>query len=101
MRSRKGTFGTEELVSRIDATRLKGIVSHRNLILPQLGAPGVSGFEVTKRTHFKVEFGPVRAKDLPEYLETHTGHAGDRRVHFTLRDRLTLIPVELVSVFCR
>lgn len=94
----KGTFGTAELVNRIEATRLSEVVSHRTLILPQLGAPGVSGFEVTKRSHFKVEYGPVRAQDLPEYLKTHKATPEMRLVQFTLRDRLTLIPVELVSV---
>jgi hypothetical protein len=94
----KGTFGTDELVKRIEATHLQEVVNHRNLILPQLGAPGVAGFEVTKRSHFKVEYGPVRARDLPEYLKTHTASPEMRRVQFTLRDRLTLIPVELVGV---
>lgn len=94
----KGTFGTEELVNRIEATHLKEVVNHHNLILPQLGAPGVSGFEVTKRSHFKVEYGPVRAQDLPKYLRTHEATPEMRHVQFTLRDRLTLIPVELVSV---
>jgi hypothetical protein len=94
----KGTFGTDELVTRIEATRLSEVVNHRTLILPQLGAPGVSGFEVTKRSHFKVEFGPVRAQDLPEYLKTHTATPEMRLVRFTFKDRLTLIPVELVSV---
>jgi len=94
----KGTFGTDELVDRIEVTRLAEVVNHRNLILPQLGAPGVSGFEVTKRTHFKVEYGPVRAHDLPEYLISRSATPEMRRVHFTLLDRLTLIPVEFVSV---
>ena len=94
----KGTFGTDELVKRIEATHLQEVIHHRNLILPQLGAPGVSGFEVTKRTHFKVEYGPVRAKDLPEYLKTHTATKQMRLVEFTFRDRLTLIPVELVGM---
>ena len=94
----KGTFGTDELVNRIDKTRLAEVVNHRNLILPQLGAPGVAGFDVTKRSHFKVEYGPVRASDLPVYLKSHKATAEMRRVEFTLKDRLTLIPVEFVSV---
>ena len=94
----KSTFGTDELVNRIQATQLQEVINHRNLILPQLGAPGVSGFEVTKRTHFKVEYGPACARDLPEYLKTHTATPAMRRVQFTLMNRLTLIPVELVSV---
>lgn len=94
----KGTFGTDELVERIEATGLKGVVRHRLLILPQLGAPGVSAHEVKKRSGFKVDYGPVRAADLPEYLLTHKATPEMRRVRFNLRDRLALIPVELVVV---
>ncbi|MBI3165261.1 MAG: carbon monoxide dehydrogenase [Chloroflexi bacterium] len=94
----KGTFGTDELVKRIEATRLNEVVNHRVVILPQLGAPGVAAHEVKKRAHFKVEYGPVRAQDLPEYLKTRKATPEMRRVRFTLKDRITLIPVELVAV---
>jgi hypothetical protein len=94
----KGTFGTDELVQRIEATALRNVVGHRVLILPQLGAAGVASHEVKKRSGFKVEYGPVRAADLPEYLKTHQATPEMRRVRFDLRDRLILIPVELVYV---
>ncbi len=94
----KGTFGTDELVHRADATALRDVVSHRRLILPQLGAPGVAAHEVKKRSGFRVEYGPVWAADLPEYLKTHRATPEMRRVRFGLRDRLVLIPVELVHV---
>jgi len=94
----KGTFGTDELVGRIEATRLQQVVRHRTLVLPQLGAPGVAAHEVKKRSGFRVEYGPVRAADLPEYLKTHQATPEMRRVSFGLRDRLVLIPVELVYV---
>jgi hypothetical protein len=94
----KGTFGTEELIKRIEKTNIKDIVNHRTLILPQLGAPGVLAHEVKKRTGFKVEYGPVRAKDLPEYLKNHRATPEMRQVRFSLANRLPLIPVELVSV---
>ena len=94
----KGSFGTDELVRRIEASGLSEIVSHRTLILPQLGAPGVAAHEVRKRSGFKVEYGPVRAADLPAYLQTHQATAEMRRVRFNLWDRVTLIPVELVFV---
>lgn len=90
----KGTFGTDELVRRLELTGLAGIVSHRTLILPQLGATGVAAHEVRKRAGFTVEFGPVRAGDLPEYLKTHTATAEMRRVRFGLGDRIALIPVD-------
>ena len=73
----KGTFGTDELVRRIEATGLSDVVSHRRLILPQLGAPGVQAHEVRRRTGFRVEYGPVRAADLPAYLASRPGHRRD------------------------
>jgi hypothetical protein len=94
----KGTFGTGELVRRIEATGLAGIVSHCRIILPQLGAPGVSAHEVAHRSGFSIEYGPVRARDLPAYLATHTATREIRTVRFALTDRLVLVPVELVHV---
>jgi hypothetical protein len=91
----KGTFGTEEIVRQINATHLKEVVTHRRLILPQLGAPGVAAHEVKQRTGFSVEYGPVRASDLPAYLKTHKATLEMRRVNFSLKDRLVLIPVEI------
>jgi hypothetical protein len=46
----KGTFGTQELVHRIQETRLSEIISHRKIIVPQLGAPGVSAHQVKALT---------------------------------------------------
>jgi hypothetical protein len=94
----KGTFGTNELVDRIGATALRDIVRHRRLILPQLGAPGVAAHEVKKRSGFRVDYGPVRAADLPEYLKDRRATPEMRLMRFTLRDRFVLIPVELVHV---
>ena len=94
----KGTFGTDELVGRIDTTGLAGIVTHRKIIVPQLGAPGVSAHDVLRRSGFKIEYGPVRACDLPEYLITHKATPEMRRVEFPVQDRIILIPVELVHV---
>lgn len=94
----KGTFGTDELVRRIADTNLAGIVSHRRVIVPQLGAPGISWPDVLRRTGFTVEFGPVRALDLPEYLVAHTATPAMRRVGFPLWDRAVLAPIELVHV---
>ena len=94
----KGTFGTAELVRQIDATGLAGIVTHRKIIIPQLGAPGISWPEVLRRSGFLVEYGPVRAEDLPEYLRTHSATPEMRRVTFPLMNRVVLIPVELVHV---
>lgn len=94
----KGTFGTDELVSRIETTGLASIVTHRKIIVPQLGAPGISAHDVQRRSGFRVEYGPVHARDLPEYLKTGKATSEMRRVQFPIRDRIVLEPVELVHV---
>jgi len=93
----KGTFGTEELVRRIETTNLKSLVSHRRIILPQLGAPGVAAHEVRRRTGFSVIYGPVYARDIPSFLNNgNVAEPGMRLVQFPLRDRVVLIPMELI-----
>ncbi|HOU57645.1 MAG TPA: mercury methylation corrinoid protein HgcA [Smithellaceae bacterium] len=92
----KGTFGTNELVYRIEASGLKKVVSHRKIVLPQLGAPGVAAHQVKKFSGFKVHYGPVRARDIPAYLDNgFTASKEMRIVTFPLADRAVLIPIEL------
>jgi len=94
----KGTFGTAEIIGRVAETGLGRVVSHRKLILPQLGAPGVAAHEVQKQTGFRVVYGPVRAADLNEFLDRGmTATPEMRRVKFGFRERLRLVPVEVVQ----
>ena len=94
----KGTFGTDELVRRIEATGLKDVVFHRKLILPQLAGPGVSAHKVKILSGFTVHYGPVRAQELPAYLDSGLHATPEmRRKSFTLQERAVLIPVELVE----
>ncbi|MCX6566131.1 MAG: mercury methylation corrinoid protein HgcA [Candidatus Aminicenantes bacterium] len=95
----KGSFGTNEVGCRVEATGLKKIVSHRTLILPQLGAPGVSAPEVAKRTGFRVLFGPIRAADLKAFLDAGMNATPQmRRVRFSFKDRITLVPIEISGI---
>ncbi len=92
----KGTFGTEELVGRIQLARLDEVVRHREIVVPQLGAPGVRAHLVEKHTGFRVVYGPVDAADIPAWLAAgRTATAAMRRVRFGLRERLVLTPMEL------
>jgi len=94
----KGTFGTDEVVRRVEALRLSEVVSHRRLVVPQLGAPGVAAHEVLQRCGFEVVYGPVRAEDLPAFLDAGMKATPQmRRVQFPFRERVALIPVELVA----
>jgi hypothetical protein len=92
----KGTFSAGEVSDIVRRSRLAEVVSHRRLILPQLAAPGVTAREVTRGCGFSVRFGPVRALDLPAWLERDgRGDEAMREVTFTLAERAVLIPVEL------
>ena len=93
----KGSFGTAELVHRLDEARLAEVVSHRALLVPQLGAVGVSADGVREASGFRVKFGPVRAEDLPAFFAGGENATPEmRRVRFPLWERLVLAPVELV-----
>jgi hypothetical protein len=93
----KGTFGTEELIQKIEAVNLQSIVSHRTIILPQLGAPGIASHEITKATGFRTVYGPVYARDIKEFLKNNLKATKEMRlVHFGIKERLKVIPIELV-----
>jgi len=93
----KGTFCTNEIVKQISACNLGSKVSHRTLILPQLGASGVSAPKLQKASGFKVKFGPVRASYIPEYLDNNNiASPAMRRVHFSFIDRAKLVPMEAI-----
>lgn len=92
----KGTFGTDELVQRIGASNLDKVVTHRRLILPQLGAVGVCAGEVQKKTGFRVSFGPVQARDIPAYVRAGYKKSREMRtITFPMIDRLILTPMEI------
>jgi hypothetical protein len=91
----KGTFSTDELVRRVEAAALAQVVSHRTLIVPQLGATGVAKHLVHQACGFTVVFGPVRAEDVPAFIAAGRKATPEmRRVRFRLRDRAAIIPVE-------
>lgn len=94
----KGTFGTAEIIRRVDLTGLHERVSHRTLIVPQLGAPGVAAHLVKKQTGFNVVYGPVRARDIKPFLANRMKATPEmRQVEFTFAERLAVVPNELIA----
>ena len=93
----KGTFGTNELVNRLKSVSLDKIVSHKHVILPQLGAVGVAAHSVKTSSDFSVVYGPVRVSDIKEFLKSHMAATKEmRRVNFGFIDRVVLIPVDFI-----
>ncbi len=95
----KGTFATTELVNQIKNTSLDKIVDHKRVIVPQLGATGVSARKVKEQSGFKVVYGPVRADDIPAFLANNKkADKKMRQVTFTMYERFILTPVEVQIV---
>jgi hypothetical protein len=93
----KGTFGTDELIHRLKPVALTEVVSHRNLILPQLGAVGVNANIIKQETGFSIIYGPVRANDIRAFIQAGNQATPDmRKLKFTMLDRLVLTPMEIV-----
>lgn len=93
----KGTFGTQELLNKIDSTRLKDISKNRTLIVPELGAVGISAHLIKQNSGFSVKYGPVLASDIKEYIDLNfTKTKKMSQVNFDLKDRLAIIPIEVM-----
>lgn len=93
----KGTFSTDELIKRIGASQLEKAVSHRRIIVPQLGAPGIAAHTVQQKTGFRVCYGPVDARDIHQYCAAgYQATEEMRRVKFTFWNRMALTPMEMI-----
>jgi NAD-dependent dihydropyrimidine dehydrogenase PreA subunit len=87
-----GSIFTENRV--IDAIKISGLseaVSHRRVILPALSAPGIDRKAIKEETGFSARFGPVYAKDIPEYLDGGMKKTeAMRRFNFDIKHRLDM-----------
>lgn len=93
----KGTFGTDELVFRLASSGIAKVVTHRRIILPQLGAVGICAGEVRQRSGFEVVYGPVEAGHLRDFLNAgRVATSAMRRKEFPLSARFALVPMELL-----
>lgn len=92
----KGTFATSELVSRIKAVKLDQVVAHKKVIVPQLGATGVSAKNVKSMSGFRVIYGPIRACDIKDFLKNNMKSTPEMRlVTFSMYERFILAPTEI------
>ena len=95
----KGTFSTLELVKRVKECSLEKVVDHKRVIVPQLGATGVSARDVKKQSGFRVIYGPVRTNDIPAFLKNNKkADKKMRQATFTIYERIILIPVEIQAI---
>ena len=84
-------LNNHSVISVIKTSGIENKVNHKKIILPQLAAPGVDAKEIQKRIGWKVLWGPVDAKDIPEYFETNFEKTDlMREVEFKLVQRIEM-----------
>ncbi|MFW9966945.1 MAG: methyltransferase domain-containing protein [Candidatus Thorarchaeota archaeon] len=84
-------FNSDDVIQMIRLTGLAELVSHSELILPQLAAAGMNPTDIRRRTGFRVQYGPVRIQDLSKWLELGKPKPKPREmatVTFNLRERM-------------
>ncbi len=98
----KGTFGTANLFKHIEQYQIAELVSHRELILPQLGAPGICAHEIQKISGFRVIYGPILARDIPAFMAQGKKATPAMRIKtFHWQERMVLVPIETVHGMTR
>lgn len=85
-----GRFTVDSIISILKTSQIARLVDHRRLILPELCANGINMFEVKRRTGWTAVFGPVEARDIPEYIASRKRTEKMIRVTFTPLERLEM-----------
>jgi NAD-dependent dihydropyrimidine dehydrogenase PreA subunit len=86
-----GIFTESHIIDAIKISHLSENVSHHEVILPPLSAPGVDREAIKKQTGFSCKFGPIYARDIPAYLNAGQKRSdGMCRFNFGLRHRLDM-----------
>ena len=87
-----GEMTEHSIISAMKTSRLEDRVVHRNLILPQLCAPGVNRKVLEELTGWKVDFGPVYARDISNFIQHNNEKSTEQRiVHYPLSFRLEML----------
>lgn len=82
-------FSEYDVIDAINVSELASTVSHRRIIAPPYGAPGVDIRAVKKETGFNIHWGPTHLDDLPRYIANGFKRTNDMfQVQFGLIDRL-------------
>jgi ubiquinone/menaquinone biosynthesis C-methylase UbiE/NAD-dependent dihydropyrimidine dehydrogenase PreA subunit len=87
-----GAMNTHSIITALKTSDIAGLVDHRELILPQLSAPGIDTRLLRKVSGWKGKWGPVYTGSLPEFLASgHTKAQDQCRVRFDLPFRMEML----------
>lgn len=91
--ARGNDFGNEQIIEAVEATNIHSFTEKKTLILPQLSAGGVAIPQLPKKSEkfpFKIVYGPIWSKDLPQFLNERPARKPDsmKIAKFTLKHRI-------------
>lgn len=91
--ARGNDFGNAQLLEAVDATGIHKLTKKKTLILPQLSAGGVAKPQLPKNSEkfpFKIVYGPVWSKDIPQYIKERPARKPDsmKFAKFTISHRM-------------
>ncbi|MFX1329286.1 MAG: HgcAB-like fusion protein [Promethearchaeota archaeon] len=93
-------FRTDSVVSIIKTSGINDLVNHRTLILPQLSAPGIDPLVIKKELGWDVNFGPVYAKNIQNYVKNNFVKTEImREIKFTISKRLEIANMYFFTIF--
>ena len=85
------SLNNHSVISVIKTSGIEDKVNHKKVILPQLAAPGVESKVIQKNVGWKVLWGPVDAKDIPEFFESNFEKTDEmKQVEFRLIQRIEM-----------
>jgi hypothetical protein len=99
-----GHFTNHDVISVLKTSGIDKMVDHRQVILPQLAAPGIEARIIHKETGWKVIWGPVYAKSIPRFLNRGMEKTAEMRtVSFLWPARIEMavtwaFPISLLSL---
>lgn len=86
-----GHFTHHDVISVLKTGGIERCVNHRNVILPQLAATGIEARVIKGKTGWNAIWGPVYAKDIPEFIRNGYGKTPEmREVEFPLMHRVEM-----------
>ena len=84
-------FTNHNIISILKTSGIEQEVNHRRVILPQLAATGIETQVIQKKTGWKVLWGPVYAKDIPEFVRKNFSKTAQiRQVSFPFSQRMEM-----------
>ena len=85
-----GLLTNHDVISVLKTSGIEDMTKKRTVVLPQLAAAGVESRIIKKKTGWTVIWGPVRAEDIPEFIENNQKTSQMTEVVYDLQQRMEM-----------